>query len=98
MGAVSKAGAIGGVIGGVAAIGDAIAKPVRKDAEGIDNKTGKYSDFNKASGTAAIGMAFNPFKSQTEVYGDKDLSLGTKLKFTAAHMLSPGGLGGGLAY
>lgn len=97
MGAVSKAGTIGGVIGGVAAMGDAIAKPVRKDAEGIDNKTGKYSDFNKASGTAAIGMAFNPFKSQTEVYGDKDLSLGTKLKFTAAHMLTPGGLGGGLA-
>jgi hypothetical protein len=97
MGAVSKAGAIGGVIGGVAAVGDAAGAKVRKDTEAKDLKTGKYKNIDSASGAAFVGMAANPFKSQVEVYGDKELSLGTKLKFTAAHMLTPGGLGGGLA-
>jgi len=66
MGAVSQAGPVGGVIGGVSAIGDSIGKPIREHAERIDSNTGGYQDISGARQYAVIGGLFNPFKALME--------------------------------
>jgi hypothetical protein len=66
MGVVSQAGPIGGVIGGITAIGDAIGKPIRAKAEEVDPNTGGYADIGKARRTAVIGGLTNPLKALIE--------------------------------
>jgi hypothetical protein len=66
MGGVSKAGPIGGVIGGISAIGDAIGKPIREHAERVNTNTGGYQDISGARQTAIIGGLFNPLKAAME--------------------------------
>lgn len=70
MAGVSKAGPIGGVIGGVTQLGDAIGRPIRKRAEEIDPETGAYRDIGKATRMSQVGSAFNPFKNVTETFQD----------------------------
>jgi hypothetical protein len=90
MGAVSKAGLIGGVIGGVSAIGDAIGKPIRDKNEKIDPRTGKYKNINDASVAGAVGSQFNPFKAITTAVGDEDLSGGKKALMIGSNLLGLG--------
>lgn len=66
MGTVSQAGPIGGVIGGVTAIGDAIGKPIRAHAESVDPNTGGYANLGRARRTAVVGGLFNPLKALIE--------------------------------
>jgi hypothetical protein len=66
MAGISQAGPIGGVIGGVSAIGDSIGKPIREHAERIDSNTGGYQDISGARQYAVIGGLFNPFKALME--------------------------------
>ena len=66
MGAVSQAGPIGGVIGGVSAFGDAIGKPIREHAERTDQTTGGYANLGEARRTAVVGGLFNPLKALME--------------------------------
>jgi hypothetical protein len=80
MQAVGQFGGIGKVIQGVAAVGDAIGDPVRKNAESYDKNTGKYNNINSAKSAGAIGSHLNPYKSLTTIMTDKDASTETKLK------------------
>lgn len=66
MAGVSQAGPIGGVIGGVSAIGDAIGKPIRERAERTNSVSGGYQDIGKAKRTAVVGGLFNPLKALIE--------------------------------
>lgn len=91
MGAVSKMGAIGGAIGGIAAAGDMIGKPVRKNAEKFNTETGRYENIEKAQAGAVVGSALNPFKGLTSVMFDKDAS--NQQKIVAA---MTGGFGAGV--
>lgn len=61
LGAVSQAGTIGGVIGGVAAIGDQIGEPTRKDLEKTDAQ-GNVKNKQGAIQGAMIGTTFSPSK------------------------------------
>lgn len=85
---VGQIGPWGKIIQGAAAIGDAIAKPIRKDAEQIDPKTGRYKDVNHATKIRRVGAIFNPFKAQTTVLSDKEASNETKAKFMASNLLT----------
>ncbi len=69
MGAVSQAGPIGGVIGGISAVGDAIGKPIRDKAEAVNSNTGGYENLGRARRTAVVGSMFNPFKALTTKLG-----------------------------
>jgi len=92
---VGQIGPVGKVIQGVGALGDAVGKPIRNDAEQIDPKTGRYKDVNQATVMGRGGATLNPFKAQTTVLSDKDASNETKAKFMASNLLT-GGLGTGL--
>jgi hypothetical protein len=92
---VGQLGPWGKIIQGGAAIGEAIYKPIRKDAEQIDPKTGRYKDVNKATVMGRVGATFNAGKAQATVLLDKEASNETKAKFMASNLLT-GGLGTGL--
>jgi len=79
MGVVSQAGPIGGVIGGISAVGDMIGKPIRRKAEKIDTRTGGFEDVGQAYGKARIGAALNPFKSGMSALSDPDATTGEKI-------------------
>jgi hypothetical protein len=87
---VGQLGPWGKIIQGGAAIGEAIYKPIRKDAEQIDPKTGRYKDVNKATVMGRVGATFNPGKAQATVLLDKEASNETKAKFMASNLLTAG--------
>lgn len=78
MAGVSSAGPIGGVIGGISAIGDSIGKPIRRKAEAIDPETGGYKDLNKAVRGAGWGASLNPYKAFTSALNDPNATFGDK--------------------
>jgi hypothetical protein len=70
MAGVSQAGPIGGVIGGVSAIGDSIGAPIRKHAEAQNELTGKYENAGGAYRGNVAGSMLNPYKALTTVSND----------------------------
>lgn len=62
MAAVSQAGPIGGVIGGLAAIGDKIGKPIKERSERTDEQ-GNLIDPKAAKRNATIGGLLSPSKA-----------------------------------
>jgi hypothetical protein len=76
MAGVSKAVPI---VGGIIAVGDAVGKPVRKNAEKKD-EYGIYKNEKKAKGMAQVGSIMNPFKNITETLADKNATTGAKVR------------------
>lgn len=74
LGAVSKAGPIGGVVGGIAAIGDKIGAPIKARSEKIDPTTGELTDESRTKRNAALGIALSPSKRLTYKGGLTDVS------------------------
>lgn len=76
--ATSQMGGIGGMIGGIAAIGDKIGKPIKNRSQQVD-ANGELLDEGKAKRNAAIGITFSPSKrlsyegGLTDVTGQKYL-------------------------
>jgi len=62
LGAAGQAGPIGGVISGVAAIGDKIASPIKSRAEAVDEQ-GNLIDPQKAKRMALLGGLLSPSKA-----------------------------------
>lgn len=60
--AVSQTGAIGGAIGGIAAIGDKIGKPIKASSESMDSQ-GNVKDERRARKNAIGGGLFSPSKA-----------------------------------
>ena len=89
MGLVSQAGPIGGVIGGITAIGDSIGDPIRKRVATTDNQ-GNVKSSNDFIGGNTIGSLTNPGKSMTETW-NSNASTGQKLLETFT-----GGIASGL--
>jgi hypothetical protein len=71
--AASQMGPIGGMIGGIAAIGDKIGKPIRNRSEKVD-ASGELLDEGKAKRNAAIGITFSPSKRLTYEGGLTDIT------------------------
>lgn len=71
--AASQMGGIGGMIGGIAAIGDKIGKPIRNRSEKVD-ASGELLDEGKAKRNAAIGITFSPSKRLTYEGGLTDIT------------------------
>ncbi len=71
--ATSQMGGIGGMIGGIAAIGDKLGKPTRNRSEKVD-ASGNLVDENKAKRNAAIGITFSPSKRLTYEGGLTDVT------------------------
>jgi hypothetical protein len=71
--AASQMGPIGGMIGGIAAIGDKIGKPIRNRSEKVD-ASGELLDEGKAKRNAAIGITFSPSKRLTYEGGLTDVT------------------------
>lgn len=74
MAAVSQAGPIGGVIGGVAAIGDKVGAPIKARSEQLD-ASGNLVNASKSKRNAIGGSLFSPtkalaYRSETGNWGD----------------------------
>lgn len=72
--AASNMGAIGGVIGGVAAIGDKLGAKPKANAEQIDVSTGELKNEGKAKSMAGLGIALSPSKRLTYAGGLTDVT------------------------
>jgi len=72
--AASQAGPIGGIIGGVAAIGDKIGAKPRANAEQVDATTGELKNEGKAKSMAGLGIALSPSKRLTYAGGLTDVT------------------------
>jgi len=70
---VSGMGAIGGVIGGVAGIGDTIGKPIKDSSEQLDEQ-GNVKDKDRAIRNAVVGITFSPSERLTYEGGLTDLT------------------------
>tara|TARA_R110000822_G_scaffold305127_1_gene430660 strand:+ start:1672 stop:5367 length:3696 start_codon:yes stop_codon:yes gene_type:complete len=71
--AASQMGPIGGMIGGIAAIGDKAGKPTKTASEKVD-ASGELLDEGKAKRNAAIGITFSPSKRLTYEGGLTDIT------------------------
>jgi len=69
----SQMGGIGGMIGGIAALGDKLGKPTRNRSEKV-NSSGELLDENKAKRNAAIGITFSPSKRLSYEGGLTDIT------------------------
>ena len=72
--AVSQMGPVGGMIGGVAAMGDKIGKPIKNRSEKLDS-SGNLVDANKSKQNAIIGSLLSPtkalaYRSESGNWGD----------------------------
>lgn len=89
MGAVSQAGPMGGIIGGITAIGDSIGKPIKQKAERQDEITGAYTNQGAAYRGNVAGGMLNPYKTLTSVTSDPAASKKDKA-LAYANMAVPG--------
>jgi len=72
--AASQAGPVGGIIGGVAAIGDKIGAKPKANAEQVDATTGELKNEGKAKSMAGLGIALSPSKRLTYAGGLTDVT------------------------
>lgn len=76
MGVVSKAGPVGSVVGGIYGGINAIAKPIRNNAEATER--GQLKNPKKAGNLAVAGAFLDPFSALSYRIKNKDFGLSTK--------------------